>query len=154
MKLVRVKVEYSCGLTIVERATLEIGSGQVHLPPRLVGLMGKMEETEVFSVVSVEYDGHVLPVSVSQPGAFVVNIPSISASAVQRLLHAIAYPSKDQRQQNGRFLHTLAAAAIGGAVATLHTASISDWPSLVTVALLGMGGVLLWFVGFRCMNGE
>lgn len=154
MKIARVKVEYTCGLTLVERATLEVGSGQVHLPPRLVALLHKMEETEVFPVLSVEYNGHVPPVAVSETGGYVVNIPAESGSAVRRLLHSIAYPSKDQRQQNGRFLHTLAAASIGGAVGYAHSAASWDLQTIVGTASLAGLGVLLWYAGFEAMKGD
>jgi hypothetical protein len=113
-----------------------------------------MEETEVFPVFSVEYNGHVLPVVVSETGGYLVHIPAESGSAVRRLLHSIAFPSKDQRQQNGRFLHTLAAASIGGAVGYAHSAASWDLQTIVGTASLAGLGVLLWYAGFEAMKGD
>ncbi|MFT4506111.1 hypothetical protein [Caballeronia sp. 15711] len=154
MKLVRVKVEYSCGLTLLERASLEVGTGEVHLPPRLIGLMAKMRDTEVFPIVSVEHNGHVLSAIVSETGTAVATIPEKSGSGMRRLLHAITFPTKDQRQQNGRFLHTLAAASIGGAVGYSHSAASWDLQTIIGTANVAGLGVLLWYAGFEAMKGD
>jgi hypothetical protein len=39
MKLATVKVEYTCGLTLTDGVTLDVTTGELHLPPRLVEVM-------------------------------------------------------------------------------------------------------------------
>jgi hypothetical protein len=46
MKLARVKVEYTCGLVLMDGASLDVASGLVSIPPRLTRLMTMMQETE------------------------------------------------------------------------------------------------------------
>ncbi|CAN7804937.1 hypothetical protein LJR267_010559 [Paraburkholderia hospita] len=153
MKLAKVKVEYTGGTTITERVTLDPATGQVTLPPRLHALLKAMDETECSPVFGLEYGGMVLPVAVSE-GTYKVSIPTEPESGIGHILNAIVYPSKDQRQQNGRYLHTLSAASIGGAVGYAHAAPTLDFQTLVgAVGLAGLG-ILLWYVGFRAMKGE
>ncbi len=154
MKLAKVKVEYTGGTTITERVTLDPATGQVHLPPRLWALMEKMDETECSPAFGLEYMGFVLPVSVLADGKYTVSIPTQPQAGIRQVLNAIAYPAKDQRQQNGRYLHTLSAASIGGAVGYVHAASTVDVQTVVGAASLAGLGVLLWYVGFRAMKGE
>jgi hypothetical protein len=154
MKLAKVKVEYTGGTTITERVTLDPATGQVHLPPRLRALMEKMDETECSPAFGLEYMGFVLPVSVLADGTYNVSIPIQPQAGIRQVLNAIAYPAKDQRQQNGRYLHTLSAASIGGAVGYVHAASAVDVQTVVSAASLAGLGVLLWYVGFRAMKGE
>jgi hypothetical protein len=154
MKLAKVKVEYTGGTTITERVTLDPATGQVHLPRRLRALMEKMDETECSPAFGLEYMGFVLPVSVLADGTYNVSIPIQPQAGIRQVLNAIAYPAKDQRQQNGRYLHTLSAASIGGAVGYVHAASAVDVQTVVSAASLAGLGVLLWYVGFRAMKGE
>jgi hypothetical protein len=63
--------------------------------------------------------------------------------------HTIATPTKDQRQQNGRFLHTLSASSIGGAVGYVHSRSSWDLPTVIGAISLAAVGLVLWY-----MEGE
>lgn len=153
MKLAKVKIEYTCGTTIVERVMLDATTGEVHLPPRLDALMVQMDKVDCSPAFSLQYQGYVLPVSVLD-GVFRVRVPETPARMGQRMLHAVAFPSKDQRQQNGRFLHTLAAASVGGAVGYAHSTPMWSAESAVGTAVLAVGGVVLWAMGFLCMKGD
>ncbi|SAK57759.1 hypothetical protein AWB76_02508 [Caballeronia temeraria] len=154
MKLAKVRIEYSSGTTIIDRVTLDPATGQVHLAPRMHGLLSKMEESECSPAFSLEYKGYVLPVSLKTDGAYVVSVPPDLRPGLRNRLYAIANPSKDQRQQNGRYLHTLSAASLGGAVGYAHSSSSWDWATAVgTAALVGLG-VILWYAGFLHMKGE
>jgi hypothetical protein len=154
MKLAKVKIEYSSGTTIVDRVTLDPTTGQVHLAPRVLWLLGKMEESERAPSFTLEYKGYVLPVTAHPDGTYVVPIPRDMGPGLGDRLYAIANPSKDQRQQNGRYLHTLSAASIGGAVGYAHSSAAWDGPTVVgTAALVGLG-VVLWYAGFLHMKGD
>lgn len=154
MKLAKVKIEYSSGTTIIDRVTLDPATGQVHLAPRVLGLLSKMEESECSPSFSLEYNGYVLPVATITDGGYVVSIPANLGPGPRQVLHAIATPTKDQRQQNGRYLHTLSAASIGGAVGYAHSASSWDPLTIVGAGALAALGVVLWYAGHYVMKGE
>jgi hypothetical protein len=154
MKLAKVKVEYTGGTTITERVTLNPATGEVYLPPRLRALMEKMDETECSPAFGLEYKGFVLPVAVLSDGTYKVSIPVAPQPGIRQVFNAIAYPSKDQRQQNARFLHTLSAASIGGFVGYVHASSSLDFQTIVGATILAIVGVLLWYVGFIGMEGD
>ncbi len=153
MKLAKVKVEYTGGTTITERVTLDPATGQVTLPPRLHALLKAMDETECSPAFGLEYGGHILSV-VASDGTYKVSIPEEATPGFRQVLNAILYPSKDQRQQNGRYMHTLSAASIGGAVGYVHAAPMLDLQTVVGAAGLGALGVLLWYGGLLAMKGE
>jgi len=154
MKLAKVKVEYTGGTTITERVTLDPATGQVLLPPRLRALMEKMDESECSPAFGLEYKGFVLPVAVLADGTYQVSMPAEPQSGIRQVLNAVAYPSKDQRQQNARYLHTLSAASLGGFVGYVHTSSSLDFQTIVGATILAVVGVLLWYVGFIGMKGD
>ncbi|MDR5777090.1 MULTISPECIES: hypothetical protein [unclassified Caballeronia] len=154
MKLARVKVEYTCGLTLTDRVSLDVISGVVAIPPRLALLMTVMQEAECSPVFSLDYKGYVLPVSTRPDGTYVVSVPPDPGPGLRDRLYAIANPSKDQRQQNGRYLHTLSAASIGGAVGYAHSSAVWVWATALGTAALVVLGVVLWYAGFLHMKGE
>lgn len=150
MKLAKVKVEYSCGTTITDRVTLDPETGQVHLPPRLQTLLQAMDATECSPSFVLEHDGATLSVSEDSSGLRKVGKPSGRKSGFEQLLN----PTKDQRQQNARFLHTLSAASVGGLVGYVHAASKLDFTTGAGTAILAVIAILLWYVGFIGMKGE
>ena len=62
--------------------------------------------------------------------------------------------TKDQRQQFGRFAHTLSAASIVGAVGYWHSTQVWTVAAAANVALLLVLFVLLFSAGMDSMNGE
>jgi hypothetical protein len=154
MKLAKVKVEYTGGTTITERVTLDPATGKVTLPPRLLALLETMDQVECSPAFGLDYEGFTLPVSAASDGTYSVAIPQESYRGLERVLNAIAYPSKDQRQQNARYLHTLSAASVGGLVGYVHAASRLDYSTIAGAAILAALAVLLWYAGFTGMKGD
>jgi hypothetical protein len=154
MKLAKVKVEYTGGTTITERVTLDPETGKVTLPPRLVALLETMKVSECSPAFGLDFEGFTLPVAVSPDGTYWVTVPQEEKRGVERIFNAIAYPSKDQRQQNARYLHTLSAASIVGFVGFVHAASTADMATVAEAVSLVVVGVTLWYVGFLAMKGE
>ncbi|MCC8397299.1 hypothetical protein LJ656_32510 [Paraburkholderia sp. MMS20-SJTR3] len=150
MKLAKVKVEYSCGTTIDDRVTLDEETGRVHLPPRLQALLHLMEATECSPSFVLEYNGSTLPVTVDTGGLRKIGVPVQPRSRVEQLFN----PTKDQRQQNARYLHTLSAASVGGLIGYLHAASTLDLTTVAGAAILASVAIILWYVGFIGMKGE
>jgi hypothetical protein len=154
MKLAKVKVEYTGGTTITERVTLDPGTGKLTLPPRLHALLKTMDESECSPAFGLSFNGIVLPVRVLADGSSSVELPTEPQPGFRRVMNAITYPSKDQRQQNARYLHTLSAASIGGLVGYVHAASTLDLSTVTGTAILAALGVLLWYAGFIGMKGD
>ncbi|CAE6966240.1 hypothetical protein [Paraburkholderia domus] len=154
MKLAKVKVEYTGGTTITERVTLDPETGKVTLPPRLQALLKTMDESECSPAFGLYFDGFVLPVRVLADGLYGVDLPTEPQAGLRRVMNSITYPSKDQRQQNARYLHTLSAASIGGLVGYVHAASTMDVSTVTGTAILAALGVLLWYAGFVGMKGD
>ncbi|MFM0144957.1 hypothetical protein [Paraburkholderia sp. RL18-085-BIA-A] len=154
MKLAKVKVEYTGGTTITERVTLDPETGKVTLPPRLQALLKTMDESECSPAFGLYFDGFVLPVRVLADGSYGVDLPTQPQAGFRRVMNSITYPSKDQRQQNARYLHTLSAASLAGFVGFVHAASTPDLPTIAEAVSLVVVGVILWYVGFLAMKGD
>jgi len=116
--------------------------------------MAKMDESECSPAFSLEYLGYVLPVESGPEGTFNVSLPETVAFGFRRVLHSVVYPTKDQRQQNGRLLHTFSAAPIVGAAGYAHAAAQWDLPTVLNTASLACLGVILWYAGFLAMKGD
>lgn len=154
MKLAKVKVEYTCGLTIVERASVDTKTGELFLPPRLTALMEAMADSECPPAFTLDYKGYPLPVRPDGLAKYAVTIPSGNGSRMRQFADSIVYPTEMQRQQNGRLIHTLSAAAIVSAAATVHAVQSFSWGLFGSIALQAGGAVLLWYVGFLCMKED
>ncbi|TCK33394.1 hypothetical protein B0G84_7613 [Paraburkholderia sp. BL8N3] len=154
MKLARVKVEYTCGLTLVDKVSLDVATGTVSIPPRLARLMSVMEANECSPAFTMEYEGYSLPVTVESGGRYCVTLPSRNGPLARQLWDSVTFPTKDQRQQNGRLLHTFSAASVVGAFGYVHAVTRWDTLSVFTAVSLVVLGVLLWYVGFLHMKGE
>ena len=61
MKLARVKVEYTCGLVLMDGASLDLASGRFSIPPRLTRLMTMMQETECSPAFSLDTGLRLVP---------------------------------------------------------------------------------------------
>ncbi|KXV16523.1 hypothetical protein CR51_00945 [Caballeronia megalochromosomata] len=154
MRLVKVKVAYTCGLTVTETASMDTESGELFLPPRLTALMKMMEDSESAPAFTLDYTGYALHVRIDASGAYAVSLPEGRGSRICQFADSITYPTQSQRQQNGRLIHTLSAAAFVSAAATVHAAPSFDWGLLSSIVLQAGGGVLLWYVGFLCMKED
>lgn len=66
----------------------------------------------------------------------------------------VRQPSRDQRQQFGRFLHTLSTAAFIGAIGLWHATTVWTWPNILNEADLVLAFVLSFVIGMISMDGE
>lgn len=154
MKLAKVKVEYTCGLTLIDRVTIDLESGDVYLPPRLTGLLDLMQKIECCPAFSLEHRGAVVPVQARSDGTFTADLSARPAPGMRGLLRELAYPTKEQRHQQGRYIHTLSAASAGGAAAAFHAAVAQGWQGLFLPIALLVWAVILWYAGLMCFDGE
>jgi hypothetical protein len=154
MKLANAKIQYPCGMIITDRVSLDVQTGEVLVPPRLRDIMGEMEKSETSSTFSVEYRGRVLAVAVDATGKLRVKFPDVNTATRRSDLRSLAFPSKDQRQQNGRFLHMLSAASfVGAALSALCTSNWNAHAIAQTGSLL-VSALLLGAVGFYCIKED
>jgi hypothetical protein len=112
-----------------------------------------MEESECSPSFTLECMGYILPVT-NVSGGYKVTVPAGPGPGWRQIAHAIKTPTKDQRQQNGRLLHTLSAASIVGAVGYAHSASSWDLLTAVNTIALAAIGLVLWYCGYFNMKGE
>lgn len=158
MEIIKIKVEFPGGLTITDNASWSEGKGLVFVSERLKQVLRELDVTEALPVVTATCRGQSVSIEATSAGDFRLKSGQVVLRSpdgfLAQLREIIRRPSKDQRQQSGRFLHTLSAGATIGAVGFWH--STTQWNlangfvigSLVTVA------VILFYLGIVFMDGE
>ncbi|CAN7472950.1 hypothetical protein LJR034_003073 [Caballeronia sp. LjRoot34] len=154
MKMADAKIEYRCGTIIMDRVSLDVQTGEVLVPPRLREVMNEMEKSETSSTFSVECQGRVFVVAVDANGGFRATSPSGNNPMRRSALRSLVFPSKDQRQQNGRFVHMLSAASLTGAAFSALCTVNWTAPAIAQTASLTVSGLLLAAVGFYCIKED
>ena len=152
METVDIFVEYPSGFTVSDRATYIRGIEEICVSERFELVMRKLAESEAPPTVTARIDGELVPLVQRVDGRFiaepVAKAPD-SCAAAGRLGKA---GTKDQRQQFGRYVHTLSAASIAGAVGYWHSTQAWTIPAVFNLAALVGVGVVLFFVGMASMN--
>lgn len=155
MKIISVVVEFATGMEITDGASLDPDSMTVHISDRLRRVLRDPESTEPPPRITAQVDDSRVPV-ISSDGQFIVR-ESVARSAprsprsFRRFGHAW---SKEQRQQFGRFSHTLSAASIVGAVGYWHSTGTWTISAVLNEAVLVFLFVILFLRGMDSMNGE
>ncbi|MCX5545487.1 hypothetical protein M3A49_39710 [Paraburkholderia sp. CNPSo 3076] len=155
MEIVTVVVQYAGGLEISEGATLDPVTGVVHVSERLQQLLRECDTTEAPPRLTVLVGGarHLLIHDRAEFKRGEVIAPTIPRSVIpfSRFGHAW---SKEQRQQFGRFAHTLSAASIVGAIGYGHTTTTWGFSEVLNEGVLIFLFVILFSRGMDSMNGE
>jgi hypothetical protein len=154
MKLANARIEYPCGTTIIDRVSLDVQTGEVLVPSRLKHMMDEMDKSETSSSFSVEYQDRVLTVAVDTTRRFRVKVPDVSTATRRSALRSLAFPSKDQRRQNGRFVHMLSAASFVGAALSALSTSTWNAHAIAQTGSLTISALLLGAVGFYCIKED
>jgi hypothetical protein len=154
MKLANAKIQYPCGTIIFDRVSLDVRTGEVLVPPRLRDIMDEMEKSETSPTFSVEYRDRVLAVAVDATGRFHVKFSDLGTAARRSGLRSLAFPSKDQRRQNGRFVHMLSAASFVGAALSAFFTSNWNAHAIAQMGSLIISALLLGAVGFYCIKED
>lgn len=157
MEIVDLVVEYPSGLSISDRATYVADLKIVHPSMRLAMILLELDATEAPPTAFAVFDGGEVELEAQLDGTFQVTgeVPEtvpVETGFIATLL-ARAW-TKDQRQQFGRFAHTLSAASLVGAIGYWH--STDDWSlhASLSVAFLIVACVILFVQGMKSMNGE
>ncbi|GAB6852647.1 hypothetical protein [Paraburkholderia kururiensis] len=155
MKIISVVVEFASGMDITDGASFDPDSMTVYLSERLRRLLLESDTTEAPPRITAQVDDAHLPVT-SLDGQFIVRASAAepaprSLLSFRRFGHAW---SKEQRQQFGRFSHTLSAASIVGAVGYWHSTGTWTISAVLNEAVLVFLFVILFLRGMDSMNGE
>ncbi|WJN72030.1 hypothetical protein [Burkholderia anthina] len=157
MEFVDVRVEFPSGLTIVDRASYDPDEQIVFISVPMREALVAVKEIEPPPAVTATWDGYEATLIQSTGDSFdVVSVTEVAAKPRSRLGARLvrASWSKDQRQQFGRFCHTLTVSSIVGVVGYVHAISeFSIWAAM-NVAALVVIGVVTYVVGMDSMNGE
>ncbi|WP_454875580.1 hypothetical protein [Paraburkholderia xenovorans] len=157
MEIVEIVVEYPSGMTISDRASYLRDAGQVYPSERLQAVIREFSISEAPPAVSVVIDGATVQLDSKIDGTFAVGNPVVGEqedSLISLLLQPLLNPTKDQRQQFGRFCHTLAAAAFLGAVGVWHSTQVWTLSEVKLEASLVAGFVLTFIQGMISIKGE
>jgi hypothetical protein len=152
MKLAKVSVEYTCGLTLVDKMSFDVARRAESIPPRLGRLMGVMKDNDCSPTLTMEYEGYF---GTSNRGARWQLLRDVDVSewpAGAAVVNSIAFPTKEQRQQNGRLLHTFSAAYVIGAFGYVNAVTRWDAMTVFNAVSLVVLGVIFWYVGFLHMK--
>ncbi|CAB3804967.1 hypothetical protein LMG28688_06077 [Paraburkholderia caffeinitolerans] len=155
MEIVTVIVQYAGGLEISEGATLDPATGTVHVSDRLQQLLRECDRTESPPRLIVLAGGvrHLLIRDRTEFKRGEAIAPTTPRSIIpfSRFGHAW---SKEQRQQFGRFAHTLSAASIVGAIGYGHATTNWGVSAVLNEGVLLFLFVILFSRGMDSMNGE
>jgi hypothetical protein len=157
MEIVDVFVEYPSGMSISDSASYARGFNQVCISERLAAVLREFSVTEAPPEVTATIEG--VPVVLHQrtDECFSVEF-STDEQPKQRpgfLLRLIGHEwTEDQRQQFGRYAHTLSAASIVGAVGYWHSTQVWAATTVFNIAMLVVFFVILFLAGMDSMNGE
>jgi hypothetical protein len=160
MEIIEVFVEYPSGITISDRATLITGLDQVSVSDRLASVMREFSVSEAPPVISGRAAGRSLILEANADGTLHVTATTVDLGESElgglwsRLVALVKSPTKEQRQQFGRFMHTLSAASLIGTIGFWH--STSNWTAIniLSEVNLMLAFVLTFYVGMVSMNGE
>ncbi|QTB53462.1 hypothetical protein [Burkholderia pseudomallei] len=157
MQFVDVCIEYPSGVTIIDRGSYDADLGMVYVSARVRAVLAVVHDSEPPPTITASWDGNDAKLIQSTGDSFaVVSVVPPAASSRSRLGTRLvrASWSKDQRQQFGRFCHTLTVSSIVGLVGYVHAISeFSIWTAM-NVAALVVIGVITYIVGMDSMNGE
>lgn len=159
MELVDIVVEYPSGITISDRATFVADLNQVCVTERLASVVREFAVTEAPPSVTAKALGRSMKLELRVDGAFhVAEVLVDTTDAVQglwaRLIALVKSPTKEQRQQFGRFMHTMSAAALIGAIGLWHSTSNWTAANVLSEVNLVLAFVLTFYTGMVSMNGE
>ncbi|QGZ67010.1 hypothetical protein [Paraburkholderia acidisoli] len=158
MEIITIRIEFPGGLAITDGATWDADSGVVHVSERLKQLCRELDVTEAPPVVSATCRGRTIEAEVLPGGDFRLTShelpPCESEGFFAELVELVRRPSKDQRQQFGRFAHTLSAGATIGGFGFWHSTNVWTVQNALSLVNLCAAAVVLFYIGIISMDGE
>lgn len=141
--------EYSCSVHYEPEADV------VTLPARLDSVVDASIAMGERHVLLLLEDGYQFPLVRTEPAIYRVDRSQVTKRGwLQEARMAIEAPTKDQRLQYGRYLHTLSAAASVAAGGYIASKPGWSWASVANSASLIATAVVLFGVGAVLSKGE
>ncbi|MGF6851126.1 hypothetical protein [Paraburkholderia sp. CI3] len=157
MEIVEISIEFPSSMVITDRATFVHALGHVHPSERLLGLLHWLGETEAPPKVTASIDGAVVTADqrLDRSYSVVVEVSDgdIESRGWVRRLFGHDW-TKDQRQQFGRFCHSLTVVSVVGAVGIFHSTTTWTASELLNEAVLVLIVVVTFLQGMNSMNGD
>ncbi|MDW3686183.1 hypothetical protein RA280_31470 [Cupriavidus sp. CV2] len=154
-KLAKVILKTTSGDEFTCSVHHNVGAGRVELPARLADLIDDAEANGEKYVLVLLDNGFQYPLAIGEDGGYRVDPQAIAKQGFWREAKlAVFLPSKDQRMQYGRFVHTLSASAVIGMAGYLVGKPGWSWASVLNAASLFVTGVVLFAVGAVLSKGE
>lgn len=158
MKIVDVVVEYACGLTLSDRGTWIEALDRVYVSERLAAVVREFSASEAPPKSTASIEERTVELDPAIEGYYRVvrsgRSPAGYQTAIRRFTQPFLAPTRDQRQQFGRFLHTMSAASLAGAVGYWHSTATWDRIAVLNEAGLALAFVLTFYRGMVSMKGE
>ena len=158
MEIVNVFVEYPSGLLVSDRATYLAETGRVRVSERLAAILREFEQTEARPLASAFIGSCTRALEHVSDREFAVLEgdlePTTTDSFWSRLVSIFRSPTRDQRQQLGRFCHSVSVAALAGAVGLWHSTTNWTFSNVFNEAVLTAVFLLAFYEGMVSMNGE
>lgn len=158
MEIIKIRIEFPGGLTITDHASWSEAKALIYVSERLKQVLRELDVTEALPVVTATCRGQTLSIEPTSAGDFrlksgqvVLRPPSGFLAQVREIIRR---PSRDQRQQFGRFLHTLSASAMIGAIGLWHSTTVWTLANEFSVGSLCIAAVILFYLGIVSMDGE
>ncbi|HEX7934164.1 MAG TPA: hypothetical protein VF573_13975 [Paraburkholderia sp.] len=157
MEIIDIRVEYASGMTIADRAAFLPDLGEVCLSERLAALVREFAMTEAPPKVSATIRGRSVVLDQGVDGRFTMPKGASELLPVPvwwlRVLQASIPKTKDQWQQFGRFMHTLSAASLIGAIGFWHSTSSWTASNILSEVNLLLAFVITYYEGMVSMKG-
>lgn len=157
MEIVEITAEYPSGMTITDRATLISDLRQVCVSERLGVILREFAVTEAPPKMTARISGRSTILELRTDGSFNVSFEVVDEELVgrwSRLVALVKSPTREQRQQFGRFMHTLSAASLIGAIGFWHSTTVWTASNVLSEVNLILAFVLTFYRGMVSMNGE
>jgi len=153
--LIKVTFTSTAGEEINGQAHFEPMSELVTLPSRLLELVQRARAAGDGHALVAHEDGYRYPLEPVEVGVYQLDRSRRHRQTLlEQAWKAVTAPTKDQRQQSGRFAHTLSAAALIGASVYVGFSNVWTLIALTDVlCLLGVGAAL-FLVGTVLSKGD
>ncbi|MBB1634982.1 MULTISPECIES: hypothetical protein [Cupriavidus] len=154
-KLAKVILKTTSGDEFTCSVHHNVGAGRVELPARLADLIDDAEANGEKYVLVLLDNGFQYPLAIGEDGGYSVDLLAAAKRGFwQEVRLALFLPSKDQRMQYGRFVHTLSASAVIGMAGYLAGKPGWSWGAALNVIGFSVTGVVLFAVGAVLSKGE
>ncbi len=155
MTLIKVTFTSTSGEETTGKAQHDHASGLVTLPGSFQALVEQARAAGIGCALVAHEDGYQFPLTHQDGAAYRMDRSRRTRRGLLvQAWRAASEPTKEQRQQSGRFAHTLSAAAVIGAAGylginlTWSVRAVTDVISLVGI------GVVLFFAGAILSKGD